>query len=126
MKPRNVFLLNSIDVNRGGLTHASLRQDSTFDDNGYDTQILTYHYEHHFPVSCINLRSTRKSSEKVIIRNMFEEMALYSEKEKVNIRKMKVKISDYAKDYAIAQRKKHKAYRLYNNGLYDKYIALRD
>lgn len=126
MKPRIVFLLNSIDVNRGGLTHASLRQASTFADNGYDTQILTFHYEPRFPVICKKLKETGKVSEKVIIRNMFEEMALYSEKEKVNIRKMKVKISDYAKDYAIAQRKKHNAYRLYNNGLYEKYIALRD
>lgn len=125
MKPRIIFLLNSIDINRGGLTHASMRQASIFADAGYDTQILTFHYEPRFPIICKKLKETGKVSHKVVIRNMFEEMELYSEKDKFNIRKMKVKISDYEKHYSIAQRKNHNAYRLYNNGMYEKYIALR-
>ena len=126
MKPRIIILLNSIDVNKGGLTHASLRQASTFADAGYDTQILTFHYEPSFPIICKKLKEMGKVSEKVVIRNMFEELALYTDKDKVNIRKLKVNLSDYEKSYAITQRKNYNAYRLYNNGIYEKYIALRD
>jgi hypothetical protein len=43
---------------------------------------------------------------------MFEELALYTDKDKVNIRKLKVNLSDYEKSYAITQRKNYNAYRL--------------
>ncbi|WP_166626371.1 glycosyltransferase [Jeotgalicoccus sp. S0W5] len=125
MKPRIIILLNSIDINRGGLTHASLRQASTFADAGYDTQILTFNYEPRFPIICKKLKEMGKVSNNVVIRNMFEDKALYGNKDKINMRKVKVKLSDYEKHYAISQRKNHNAYRLYNNGLYEKYIALR-
>ncbi|WP_017547501.1 glycosyltransferase [Salinicoccus carnicancri] len=126
MKPRIIFLLNSIDVNKGGLTHASLRQASTFADAGYDTQILTFSYEPRFPIICQKLKKMGKVSSKVVIRNMFEDLALYGRKDKINIRKMKIDLSDYTGRYAVIQRKNYNAYRLYNNGIYEKYIALRD
>lgn len=125
MKPRIIILLNSIDVNKGGLTHASLRQASIYADAGYDTQILTFHYEPRFPIICKKLKEAGKVSEKVVIRNMFEDLALYGDRDKVNTRKLKVNLADYERNYAITKRKNHKAYRLYNNGVYEKYIALR-
>ena len=85
MKPRIIILLNSIDVNKGGLTHASLRQASTFADAGYDTQILTFHYEPRFPIICKKLKEMGKVSEKVVIRNMFEELALYNDKDRTTM-----------------------------------------
>lgn len=126
MKPRIIFLLNSIDVNKGGLTHASLRQASTFADAGYDTQILTFRYEPRFPVICQKLKQMGKVSKKVEIQNMYEDLALYGKRDKINTRKMKIDLSDYAREYAVTQRKNYNAYRLYNNGIYEKYIALRD
>ncbi len=126
MKPRIMFLLNSIDVNKGGLTHASLRQASTFADAGYDTHILTFKYEPRFPMICRKLVEMGKVSKKVNIRNMFEDFASYNKHDKVNTDKIKTDISAYSKEYAVAKRKKHNAYRLYRNGLYEKYISLRN
>lgn len=125
MKPRIIFLLNSIDVNKGGLTHASLRQASTFADAGYDTQILTFRYEPRFPVICRKLAEMGKVSRKVKIRNMFEDFSSYNRRDKINTGKIKIDISDYSGEYAIAKRKNYNAYRLYKNGIYEKYISLR-
>lgn len=73
MKPRIIFLLNSVYTNRGGLTHASLRQASTFADAGYDTQILTFYYEPRFPVICRRLVRMGKVSDKVTIKNFYKD-----------------------------------------------------
>lgn len=126
MKPRIIFLLNSIDVNKGGLTHASLRQASTFADAGYDTQILTFKYEPRFPIICRKLVEMGKVSKKVNIRNMFEDLSSYNKRDKVNTDKIKTDISSYSGEYAVAKRKNYNAYRLYNNGMYEKYMSLRN
>lgn len=126
MKPRIIFLLNSVGLNRGGLTHASLRQASTFADAGYDTQVLTFNYEPSFPVIIEKLVQRGKVSRKVIMRNMFHERAGYGRRDKIKRGRMKVDISDYTGEYAISRRKNHNAYRLLKNGMYEKYISLRE
>ncbi|WP_411843126.1 glycosyltransferase [Salinicoccus sp. HZC-1] len=126
MKPRIIFLLNSIDVNKGGLTHASLRQASTFADAGYDTQVLTFKHESRFPVICKKLVQMGKVSKKVTIRNMFEDFASYNRRDKINPGKIKTDISAYSGQYAVAKRKNYNAYRLFKNGMYEKYISLRN
>lgn len=126
MKPRIIFLLNSIDVNKGGLTHASLRQASTFADAGYDTQILTFKYEPRFPVIYKKLVEMGKVSKKVKIRNIFEDFSSYNKHDKVNTDKIKTDISSYSREYAVAKRKNYNAYRLYKNGMYEKYVSLRN
>lgn len=126
MKPRIIFLLNSVGLNRGGLTHASLRQASTFADAGYDTQILTFHYEPRFPIIIEKLVERGKVSKKVTVRSMFHELAGYSRRDKIKRGKMKVDISEYKSEYAISRRENHNAYRLFKNGMYEKYISLRE
>ena len=126
MKPRIIFLLNSIDVNRGGLTNASMRQASAFADAGYDTQILTFNYEPRFPFICKKLLQMGKISERVTIKNMFRDFAAYNRRDKMPIDKLKVDISAYSGTYAVTKRDNHNAYRLYKNGIYEKYISLRD
>lgn len=124
MKPKIIFLLNSVDLNRGGLTHASLRQASTFADAGYDTDILTFRYEPRFPEIVRKLKKKNKVSNKVRLRSLFDERAGYHNQE-VKIDKMKVDISDYKKEYEISKRNSRNAFRLYKDGKYEKYISLR-
>ncbi len=124
MKPKIIFLLNSVDLNRGGLTHASLRQASTFADAGYDTDILTFRYEPRFPEIVRKLKEKNKVSKNVRIRSLFDERAGYQD-ERIQTDSIKVDISDYKKEYEISKRGSHNAYRLYKEGKYEKYISLR-
>lgn len=126
MKPRILFLLNSVDVNRGGLTHASLRQASTFADAGYETELLTFKYDPRFPVICKKLVRMGKVSKNVHIRNLFHERALYRPTDRIRQKRVKVDISEYEKDYKVSKRPKHNAYRLYQDDAYIKYISLRE
>lgn len=123
VKPRIIFLLNSIDVNKGGLTHASLRQASTFADAGYETHLLTFAYNQRFQLICEKLVKVGKVSKKVKIRNMFEEYALYDQNDPWN--------ADFfdpaslpSETYSVSKRKGYNAYRYYNNGKYEKYVSL--
>lgn len=125
MKPKIVFLLNSIGIDKGGLTHASLRQASTFAEEGYDTQMLTFTYKQHFNEICDHLVKTGKVSKKVRIRNMFEEYAKYDSSDKPS--PQVVHIDEAAEGtYSISKRKGYNAYRYYNNGIYEKYVSLSD
>ncbi|WP_342388833.1 glycosyltransferase [Salinicoccus bachuensis] len=126
MKPRILFLLNSVDVNRGGLTHASLRQASTFADAGYDTELLTFRYDPRFPLICRKLVHMGKVSKNVRIRNLFHERALYDRTDRIQRKRVKVDISEYEGAYKVSKRPKHNAYRLYQDGRYVKYISLRE
>lgn len=126
MKPRIMFLLNSIDVDRGGLTHASLRQASVFADAGYDTQIVTFKYDSRFPKIIEELRKRKKVSDKVIFRNLFENRALYTHRSKIAPKFVNIDDATYTKHYAISKRPEYNAYRLYKNGFYSQYISLRN
>lgn len=125
MKPRIIFLLNSIGVDKGGLTHASLRQASVFADAGYDTEILTFQHNTQFPNIGGELVKRGKVSKKVRIRSMFHERALYSYNDKTNPKMPDINDEYYTGKYAVSKRHNHNAYRLFNNGVYEKYISLR-
>ncbi|MCY1029819.1 hypothetical protein OWI80_14915, partial [Mammaliicoccus sciuri] len=44
MKKEVYFLINSLDVDRGGLTKACIQQANLSADLGYETNILTFNY----------------------------------------------------------------------------------
>ena len=119
-------MLNSIDIGRGGLTKACLTQASAFADSGYDTEILTFNYNPRFPLICRTLIQEKKVSKKVSIRNMFEDRADYTQKDVPAIEACKVDLKTFETDYAISKREDTDAYRLYKNGIYNKYISLRE
>lgn len=123
VKPRIIFLLNSIDINKGGLTHASLRQASTFADAGYETHLLTFTYNQRFRSICDYLVKMGKVNKKVNIRNMFEEYSGYTNKDKINIKTVDP-FDVPSKSYSVSQRKGHNAFRYFNNGVYEKYVSL--
>lgn len=49
MKPTMLFLINSIDIERGGLTRASLKQASFFAEMGYETKMITFNFNPNYP-----------------------------------------------------------------------------
>src|SRR5699024_5325655 len=75
MKPTMFFLMNSIDIKRGGLTRASLKQASFFAEMGYDTQMLTFNFNPKYPLIRKELLELNRVHKNVIIRNMYEELA---------------------------------------------------
>lgn len=125
MKPRIIFLLNSIDVDRGGLTHACLRQASTFADAGYDTQILTFRHETRFPIICNTLVELKKVSPNVTIRNMFEDRGGYTDKNISSIEDLYFDKNRYAEKYEIADAKNFNGYSLLKDGILHKAAVLR-
>lgn len=126
MKPKIIFLLNSVDIDRGGLTHASLRQASTFADAGYETQILTFNYEARFPIICKKLVELNKVSPNVIIRNMFEDRSGYNKNNDVQTQNLYVNTDELSQDYKVIESKKFHGYSLYKDSLLKKTMILRD
>lgn len=123
MKPTILFLMNSIDLNRGGLTKASLKQASFFAELGYESYMLTFNFNARYPFIRKKLLEMNKVHKKVIIRNMYEEFEgnkrpLFSDK---LIKKRDIK--EFFGEFTVDKRAGHNAYRLFKNGLYVKYIA---
>lgn len=124
MKPTMFFLMNSIDINRGGLTRASLKQASFFAEMGYETQMLTFHFNPKYPLIRKNLVEMNKVHEDVLIRNIYEELANDSKASEIPTVPKIVSLDELSQGLPFDKRKGHNAYRVYNNGLYLKYISL--
>ncbi|GAB4074059.1 glycosyltransferase [Barrientosiimonas marina] len=125
MKPTVFFLINSIDLQRGGLTKASLKQASFFAEMGYDTHMLTFNFNPDYPRIRRKLHKLRKVHSNVRIRNMYEELAGHKQPEYARSPAKKASLKQLTKGTAAVKRPGYNAYRLYANGLYTSYIALR-
>lgn len=111
---------------RGGLTRASLKQASFFAELGYDTQMLTFNYNPRYPLIRKKLVEMSKVHKDVLIRNMYEELEGYNKPSLFEGTIKKVSLKELTQGLPFDKRKDHNAYRVYDNGLYIKYIALHD
>lgn len=126
MKPTMFFLINSIDVERGGLTRASLKQASFFANLGYDTHMLTFNFNPKYPYIHQKLLDLNRSNKNVKIHNMYEDLEGVNEPRESNSPFKKASLTELTEGLPHAKRKGHCAYRVYKNGMYLKYIALHD
>ncbi|WP_163526904.1 glycosyltransferase [Halobacillus ihumii] len=121
------FLMNSIDVVKGGLTRASLKQASTFAEMGYDVHMLTFNYNLNYPKIRKKLLDLGKINPAVKIRNIYEDMEEMSENERLTPASPKeASLSNLADGGNLDKRDGYNAFRVYKNGLYVKYIALNE
>lgn len=123
MRPTMFFLMNSIDINRGGLTKASLKQASFFAEMGYETHMLTFNFNPRYPIIRKELFDTNRVHKDVTIWNMYEELDGYNEPLSKNIPFKKASLTELSEGLTIDKRHGHNAYRIFNNGVYLKYIA---
>jgi len=126
MKPTIFFLMNSIDLMRGGLTRASLKQASFFAEMGYETQMLTFNFNPAYPIIRHKLLEMNKVHKNVKIRNMYEELEGHDQPLINTTPPVKASIKELAEGNAYDKRKNRNAYRVYKNGAYYKYISLRE
>lgn len=123
MKPTMIFLINSIDLIRGGLTKASLKQASFFAEMGYETLMLTFNFNPNYPVIRKKLLDLGKIHEDVTILNFFEDLG-GDNTAPCDILYKKASFSNLTEGLPYDKRKGYNAYRVYDNGLYKKYISL--
>ncbi|WP_165769013.1 glycosyltransferase [Virgibacillus profundi] len=122
-KQKIYFLCNSVDIERGGLTKASLKQASLFAELGYETEIITFNFNAYYPYIKQKLADLGKVHPNVFIRNMYEDI----EGQKNSELKTKLKpanLKKLADGGALSKRNGHNAYRVLKNGYYTKYIGL--
>lgn len=124
MKPTIFFLINSIDLIRGGLTRASLKQASFFAELGYETYMLTFNFNPRYPIIRQKLLEMNKIHQNVIIRNMYEELEGYEKPITCKTPTKKASLTELSEGLTMEKRPDHNAYRVFKNGLYIKYISL--
>ncbi|MBM7551701.1 glycosyltransferase [Thalassobacillus pellis] len=118
------FLINSIDLARGGLTRASLKQASTFAEMGYDVEMVTFNYNLKYSKIRKKLVEMGKVHPDVTIRNMYEELEGNNEPVNSIPSHNKTSLKELADGGALDKRSGYNSYRVYKNGLYIKYIDL--
>src|SRR5699024_9244023 len=124
MRPKMFFLMNSIDINRGGLTKASLKQASFFAEMGYETHMLTFNFNPRNPIIRKKLVDMKRVHKDVIIHNMYEDLEGYNDFLLNNVPPKKASLTQLSEGLTIDKREGHNAYRIFDNGLYKKYISL--
>ena len=114
MKASMFFLLNSLDLQRGGLTKASLAQANTFSNMGYETHILTFNFDPKYDHIRRELVNSGRLNKDVKILNLYEELCVDEEQ--------LIKSSITEEDEILDPHIGHNGYRVYKNGMYTKYI----
>lgn len=123
MKPTMLFLINSIAIERGGLTRASLKQASFFAGLGYETKMVTFNFNPNYPLIRNKLVELDKVHPRVSILNMYEELEGHNEHFIHNKKIQKPKIEQLARHQTYEKRTGHNAFRVYDNGIFIKYIS---
>jgi len=121
IKGTPIFIFNSLDTVRGGLTKAVLTRANFFADYFEDVIILTLKFQPNFRKIINELYSSGMLDKRVKVLNFFDDI----KEEKVLKKKIKwsplFKVKE--RGYAVFKDKKQKlpSYRYYKNGLYVKY-----
>ncbi|MCP3028015.1 glycosyltransferase [Halobacillus sp. A5] len=116
------FLMNSIDLVRGGLTKASLKQASTFAEMGFEVYMVTFNFNLNYPNIRKSLIEMGKIHPNVTIINQYEELDGNMEANPSRKSLKKKTLKELAGGGTINKRKGKNAYRIYDNGIYKKYI----
>ncbi len=116
------FLINSLDVGRGGLTKACIQQANMSAELGYKTTILTFNYNSDYDIITEKLFQYYSINRDVEIRNMYD---FYRDEK--NVEEDLTKVNDcISSDFAYEKVKNKNGYRIYENGLYRYYMTHRD
>ena len=113
MKASMYFLLNSLDIQRGGLTKASLAQANTFSNMGYETHILTFNFNTKYDNIRKQLVNSGLLNENIKVLNLYEELC-----EDEGFSK---ETTNSEEDEFLDPHIGHNGFRVYQNGLYTKY-----
>ncbi|MFJ7755467.1 glycosyltransferase [Peribacillus muralis] len=114
-------VLNSLDINRGGMTKAALLQANLFANSGYETFIITFNFDPRYNTIIQQLIKEGKIDKRIKLLNMFESLShtnRSSLKHKENETLQRIEECKAVLD----KRAGHNAYRAYENGLYTTYI----
>lgn len=124
MKPTIFLLMNSLDIQRGGLTKASLKQAATFTELGYDTHMVTFNFNPKYPLILNELQKMGRLHKNVNVHNLYNDLSNFN----VFMTKYSSpKVVDPVQMLAgksFDKRKGHNAFRIYNNGVYTEYISI--
>lgn len=126
MKPTMLFLINSIDIERGGLTRASLKQASFFAEMGYETKMITFNFNPNYPKIRKKLIEMDKVHPNVNILNMYEELEGHNEHLLIDKPIQKASLEKLAENLYYDKRPGYNAFRVYNNGIFIKYISFKE
>ena len=115
------LLINSLELERGGLTKANLQQASMFSELGYETYILTFNYNSDYNGIIEDIYDVYKVNKKVKIINMYD----YFRNEDQIDQKFK-SYKNLINDDSIVEKNDSKdIVKIYENGLYKKNISYR-
>ncbi|WP_337969666.1 glycosyltransferase [Virgibacillus salexigens] len=117
-KTTPIILVNSLDVERGGITRASIKRANMLSQHNKNVMIITFAYQQYFNKIIQKLYDKNILSKHVKVINFFEEMQLM--KKKTKAKKQLVKEKGYTV-FPVENRKKEPSYRYYKNGLYIMY-----
>lgn len=115
------LLINSLDIGRGGLTKANLQQANILNDLGYDTSILTFNYNGDYQEIIKEIYSIYNLNSKIKIINMYD----YFRNEENTIEYDNTYENLIDKNVTV-EKVNNSALRLYEKGLYKKYITFRE
>lgn len=122
MKKEVYFLINSLDVNRGGLTKACIQQANLSIDLGYKTNILTFNYNGEYSELIGKVRERYNVRNEVKIHNMYD----YFRNES-SVNKKELEVAKFTGRTGTLEKVVNKnAYRIYEDGIYRNYITFRD
>ncbi|WP_040340431.1 alpha-glucosyltransferase N-terminal domain-containing protein [Fictibacillus macauensis] len=113
------FLLNSLDVQRGGLTKACLLQANTFAEQGFGTYILTFNFDTNYDHIVSELRTLHKLNNRVIVLNMYQHLGQWANLTTKGNAQTLLQSSQAC--FEVHPNKAH-AVRAFENGMYTKFI----
>ena len=125
MKPTIIFLINSIDIIRGGLTRASLKQAKFFSELGYETLMVTFNFNPKYPKIRHELLRLGRITEDIKILNMYEELEGHTNPIELDKPIKKASLTELSEGNPYDKREGYNAYRVYKNGIYYKYIDIK-
>ncbi|WP_204179822.1 MULTISPECIES: alpha-glucosyltransferase N-terminal domain-containing protein [unclassified Staphylococcus] len=110
------LLINSLELNRGGLTKANLQQASMFSELGYETCILTFNYNSDYKNIIEDIYDVYEVNKKVEIINMYD---YFRNEDQIDpkFKSYKNLIND---DSIIEKNDSKDIVKIYENGLYKK------
>ncbi|GAA0604852.1 glycosyltransferase [Virgibacillus siamensis] len=112
-----VFVFNSLNVKRGGLTKAVMRRANMLSNHYGDVQILTLLYQRVHRRNIHELRKLGQLNKKVTVKNCFTDLNPFKN-EKPN---SKYAANPKVKEKGLVEINDGSAYRYYKDGLYIKY-----
>jgi glycosyltransferase involved in cell wall biosynthesis len=115
------FLLNSLDIHRGGVTKSSMMQANLFAEQGYDTYLVTFNFNSRYAKIIKELIELGKLDNRVKFLNLYQDLGGTNE-EKLTPKEIETLLKINEKNDILDPHIGHNSYRVYSNGLYTKYL----